>query len=445
MNKTVFSQLDRRWAGLPYPVKPWTLSTSGCGCVSVTHLLIETGKYKKYTPKDVQPYMKQFAIAGQGTLWSGIKTSLEHYGFKVINHSTMTGIFDTLKNRKQKMGIILFRKGTKGGVTWTTSGHFVAFLDYKVSNGKHYFYVKDSGGRRHTGWYCYETQMKGLIPQIWSALPPAEPKKVVKTAEKQTYKIKFAKNGGSGSMQTITCEVGKKIKLPKNLFKRTDFEFVGWSVGKSKYVNMDHFQLGKVKYKNEAAVKDLAAAGKTVTLYACWKGCGALAACLWARKIAKDNSFMYGAASGIWNNGRDRAHQVGCYFCGTTRTGPKRAKKGSDWEKTYCCNSFVVAAFVHGANLAEKCVGGSTRASWWPSWKPGGKRRFKILGTNLKYSELPPATVLCSGTHVKLFTGNGMINRVTHAAGEGWTKKSIRTELVSGRIGEKYTAVKFLG
>ena len=48
-------------------------------------------------------------------------------------------------------------------------------MDYKVSGNKHYFYTKDSGGRKHSGWYCYETQMKGLIPQIWSALKPGEP------------------------------------------------------------------------------------------------------------------------------------------------------------------------------------------------------------------------------------------------------------------------------
>lgn len=180
MNKTVFSQLDPRWSNLPYPKKPYTIGTSGCGCCSVTHLLIETEKYKKYTPKTVQPYMKQFAVPKQGTKWAGITASLKHYGFKPINHETMDDLFKTLNKRKKRMGIILFRKGTKGGITWTTSGHYVAYVDYKVAHGRHYFYTKDSGGRKHTGWYCYETQMKGLIPQVWSAEPPKEEKKVVK-------------------------------------------------------------------------------------------------------------------------------------------------------------------------------------------------------------------------------------------------------------------------
>lgn len=175
-----FSQLDKRWAGLPYPKKPFTIGTSGCGCCSIANLLVETEKYKKYTPKTIQPYMKQFAVAGQGTTWTGITEALKHYGLKPINHKTMDDVFKTLSKRKKKWGIILFRKGTRGGVTWTTSGHYVAFTDYKTSHGRHYFYTKDSGGRNHTGWYCYETQMMGLIPQIWTAEAPIEKKKAAK-------------------------------------------------------------------------------------------------------------------------------------------------------------------------------------------------------------------------------------------------------------------------
>ena len=190
MNSKVFSQLDPRWSGLPYPKKPYTIGTSGCGCCSVTHVIIESSKYEKYTPKTVQPYMKQFAVAGQGTKWAGITAALKHYGFKPINHEKMDDVFKTLAKRKKRLGIILFRKGTKGGITWTTSGHYVAFTDYKVAHGRHYFYTKDSGGRKHTGWYCYETQMMGLIPQIWTAEAPAEKKVVKKEAPKKATKKK---------------------------------------------------------------------------------------------------------------------------------------------------------------------------------------------------------------------------------------------------------------
>ena len=190
MNKTVYSQLDSRWGKLPYPNSKYTISSSGCGCVSVTHLLIETKKYQKYTPKNVQPYMKQFAVAGAGTTHAGISTALKYYGFTPKQHGSMADLFATLNKSKYKMGILLFIKGSRGGITWTTGGHYIAFTGYKVVNGKHYFYMKDSGGRKHIGWYCYETQMKGLIYKVWSAVPGAS------LMNGGTYTINFKSRGG---------------------------------------------------------------------------------------------------------------------------------------------------------------------------------------------------------------------------------------------------------
>ena len=180
MNKTIFKQLDSRWSSLPYPTKKSSFGGNGCGCCACLHNMIELEEYKDWTPKDLRPYMvdQGFAITGKGTLWSGISKTLQHYGFKVTNHPTLQNIFATLDERKKKglpcIGVILFSSGSRGGITWTAGGHFVAFTDYKVVNGKHYFYTKDSGGRNHDGFYCYETQMKGLIPQIWSAISTAK-------------------------------------------------------------------------------------------------------------------------------------------------------------------------------------------------------------------------------------------------------------------------------
>lgn len=267
------------------------------------------------------------------------------------------------------------------------------------------------------------------------------------------YTIKFYGRNGKGETATKKVKVGEKITLPGNKFTRKGFEFVGWSVGKSEYINMKRFQIGKVDYKNKASVKNLAKADTTIKLYACWKGYGPEAAALWARKIASNNDFMYGAASGNWKSGRDRAHQVGCYYCGTTIKGPKKAKKGSKWEKTYCCNSFVMAALTHGANLFKKCRGGSTRADYWCSLKKGGKPLYKKLGRNIAYASLKPGDILVKeNKHVKMFTGckDGRYY-VSHAAGEGWSKRSIRTDVYEDagdfrqRIGKDYVALRYIG
>ena len=261
MRKKVFSQLDTRWSGLPYPAKPYTIGTSGCGCCSVTHVIIESTKYKDYTPKKVQPYMKQFAVPRQGTQWAGITKSLDHYGFKAINHATMADLFKTLEKRKKKLGILLFRGGTKGGVTWTTAGHYVAFTDYKVVGNKHWFYTKDSGGRKHTGWYCYEKHMLGLVVQVWSATP--------KTAKKTTgmklctmaadtfakmQKFKYQVSGNATSWSTA------QKKKTSNC--ATYVSYCLQRMGILKKGQVFWCNDGKVKYKGNGTEKQLKKAAK---------------------------------------------------------------------------------------------------------------------------------------------------------------------------------------
>lgn len=174
MNSHIYRQYDDRWRWLPYPSGGYYLNGSGCGCVAVTHCIIEMEKYKKWTPANVQPYMKQFAIRGNGTKWAGILTSLKHYGLKnVANIPTMPQLWRTLE-KGNYVGVLLFGN-TKGpdGTVWTTGGHYIAFTGYRVKNGQHQLYLKDSGGRKHDGWYSYEKSMKGDVRQVWVGQIPS--------------------------------------------------------------------------------------------------------------------------------------------------------------------------------------------------------------------------------------------------------------------------------
>lgn len=196
MQKTIFKQADSRWGSLPYPSKPYTLARSGCGCVAVTHCAIEQSKYAKLTPKDVRKYMKQYATLGQGTLWSGITKGLEHYGYTVHwkQSDSMADIYKVL-DKSLKRGVILFGS-TKGpdGTVWTSDGHFIAFTGYKIKDGKHYFYLKDSGGRDHDGWFCYEKSMKGDVRQVWICTGLKEKTDTKKTTTTTTAKKTVSKN-----------------------------------------------------------------------------------------------------------------------------------------------------------------------------------------------------------------------------------------------------------
>lgn len=192
MRSPIFRQYDSKWGSLKYPKGKYTMSRSGCGCCACTHLIIEKDEYQNWTPKNVRPYMvgQGFATQGNGTLWDGITKTLKHYGYTVKRPNISTSMSAAWKelDKGNRAGILLLKKGTRGGVTWTSSGHYVAFLGYKVVNGKHYFYTKDSGARNNDGWHCYEDTMKGLLPQIWIVELPEYNDTYYKVGNKYTLK-----------------------------------------------------------------------------------------------------------------------------------------------------------------------------------------------------------------------------------------------------------------
>jgi len=168
MGYITYKQYDSRWGSKNYNGSS-SMATAGCGPTSVAMLAYAVDG--KTTPWDVAKYMKKhgYAVYGNGTAWSGIPAAMKAFGLqdvkKVDVGSSMNTVWEYMA--KGYCAVFLFRAGSRGGVCWTTGGHYVAVTDYKVQNGKHYLYTRDSGGRNHTGWYAYETTMRGLIPQVW--------------------------------------------------------------------------------------------------------------------------------------------------------------------------------------------------------------------------------------------------------------------------------------
>lgn len=178
-------------------------------------------------------------------------------------------------------------------------------------------------------------------------------------------------------------------------------------------------------------------------------------ACLFAKWIAGDDSFHYGYTnkhgstdSSKWN---PNAHHNGCYFCNTNTDKGGRSKKGIvDFEKTYCCNPFVHAAFAHGGcvpSMLTKCqAGGSyTKKSYEAS------KLFKNLGKP-KFSELKKGDILYyekkTGSHYALYLGGGKLAEASAGddnkrGSEKW-KKSIRVRTIKG-WGSFQGAFRFVG
>lgn len=173
MNPTIYKQLDSKWSSKPYPTYSSSFGGNGCGCCACVHVAIEQERYKTWTPESLRPWMvdQGYAVAGKGTMWQGIYDTLKHIGHKNVvwigRNDPMTDAWKEL-NKGDRIGVLLVdNSSTPDGTYWTSSGHYVAFTDYKVKGSQHWFYIKDSGGRNHDGWFCYEKSIKGALPQLW--------------------------------------------------------------------------------------------------------------------------------------------------------------------------------------------------------------------------------------------------------------------------------------
>ena len=261
MNKTIFKQLDSRWSSLPYPTKSSSFGGNGCGCVACVHIAIEQKAKAKWTPKTLRPWMvKQgFAEAGHGTTWSGIVETLKHIGHdKVVwiqRDDPMSKAWKEL-NKGNRIGVLLVdNSATPNGTYWTSSGHYVAFTDYFVKNGKHYFYIKDSGFRNHDGVFCYETSIKGALPQMF-IVERLDAKR--ETSKETSLKVKSTYGGMFPSLtlkKTNAEVIADAVAWGKRIAKDNDFHY---GHGKDAHHNGCYFcsTNGKNCAKAKAGIKE---------------------------------------------------------------------------------------------------------------------------------------------------------------------------------------------
>lgn len=261
LNKTIYRQADSRWGSLPYPIKAYSFAHNGCGCCAVTHCAIEIEKFKNYTPADVRKFMVQYATKGNGTKWVGITEGLKNYGYNVHwrQADTMADIWKVLE-KSLKKGVILFGS-SKGGtkkITWTTGGHYVAFVDWKYENGDYWFYCKDSGGRHRDGWFSYRQHMAGDVRNVWICTSLRDGYKLIGSSttpsKPSSTTVKYVKYGGA--FPTATIKVGSK---GKNVGRWQSFlKWMGYNLEVDKKFG------GITKAKTIAAQKKFGFTGKDV-------------------------------------------------------------------------------------------------------------------------------------------------------------------------------------
>lgn len=210
-----YKQADSRWGKKNYNGSS-SMATAGCGPTSCA--MIAYGVDGKTTPLNTMKYMQShgYAIRNKGTAHAGIPACLKAFGVRDVQEvPNMAKCWELMK--KGYVGVFLFSEGSRGGVTWTSSGHYIAVTGYKYQNNKHYVYTRDSGGRNHTGWYPYETTMKGLIPHIWLGTITPE---VIK---KPTGKF-------GGSIPKPTLKNGSKGEPVKQLQRFLNWYHPAWKL-----------------------------------------------------------------------------------------------------------------------------------------------------------------------------------------------------------------------
>ena len=84
---------------------------------------------------------------------------------------------------------------------------------------------------------------------------------------KSDFEVKFHGNGSSAADYTANLTYNKSVSLPKNIFERPGYTFIGWAQKE----DGDKEVPEEVKYTDGQAVKDLCEPGETCHLYAIWK------------------------------------------------------------------------------------------------------------------------------------------------------------------------------
>ena len=154
-------------------------------------------------------------------------------------------------------------------------------------------------------------------------------------------------------------------------------------------------------------------------------GGGAEAALEWAIKIAADDSFNYG----LKNKYGGHANMTGCYFCGTNDKKVKASGGDERYYKTYCCVTFVTAAYAHGAQdpeILKECQAGHVGIQYEDPSKNFTKYHcWTKVGDckDLTINDLEPGDVIIAGNqHVCMYAGD---NNIVESHGGGWSATSI--------------------
>ena len=121
-------------------------------------------------------------------------------------------------------------------------------------------------GYRWTGWFNSGTTTMVSDAQSYTFTMPANNVSYDAFGHKNTYKVAYEANGGSGTMTTSTFYYDTDETLKINTFTRLGYAFQGWAT------SLANAEAGTVTYADGATVNSLTSVqDEIIILYAVWK------------------------------------------------------------------------------------------------------------------------------------------------------------------------------
>ena len=192
-----YLQNDPRWANHPYSSPGGTMADSGCGPTAIADVVCEL-------PTTVADYMTSAGYAapyGQGTYWSGIIPTCEHFGHSGVqlNGNDLYGQRNTYT---EKQWLTLMHTGNYYGVLlmggpsyWTQGGHFIAIAEIAEDNSA---FAYDPAWSARSGWHPWEGIYQGYVKVFYV---------VEKNSKEGTYHMDLETvYEGCTGLSVLTCQ-----------------------------------------------------------------------------------------------------------------------------------------------------------------------------------------------------------------------------------------------
>ena len=215
----------------------------------------------------------KYQISMDGTNWTDATSGVDYLSKIIAATGTRTvyvravgeGNYSTSDNAtasKSVYAVTINSNSTTMGTVDVSSYNVIEEATYSTSSNKLSFIGVTTGTTTKTLKTVTATSNTGYHFGSWSSASGSITSNATLTANfvANTYKVKFASNGGTGEMADQTFTYGEAAELTANTFTKTGYTFKGWTSSDGNIYN------DKQNVSNLTSID-----GGTVTLTALWK------------------------------------------------------------------------------------------------------------------------------------------------------------------------------